>query len=128
PARVGRAIEAFAASAVMLGQSTSGEWSERAESVRADAARLLHARPEEVAFVQNTAAGLSLVALGLTWVEGDNVVAIADEYPSNVYPWLGLRRQGVETRLVPRPNARFGVDDLRAAVDGRTRVVTVSAV
>lgn len=128
PARVGRAIEAFAASAVMLGQTTSGEWSERAEAVRGDAARLLHAQPDELAFVQNTAAGLSLIALGLAWREGDNVVAIADEYPSNVYPWLGLRRWGVDTRFVTRAGARFGVDDVRAAVDDRTRVVTVSAV
>ena len=57
PARVGRAIEAFAASAVMVGPGTSGEWTERAEVVRRDAAALLHARPEEIAFVQNTAAG-----------------------------------------------------------------------
>lgn len=128
PARVGRAIEAFAASAVMLGPGTSNEWTERAESVRRDAARLLHARPEEIAFVQNTAAGLSLIALGLSWRDGDNVVAIADEYPSNVYPWLGLRRWGVETRLAGRREARFGVDEIRSLVDARTRIVTVSAV
>lgn len=128
PARVGRAIEAFAASAVMLDPSTSGEWTERAEAVRRDAARLLHARAEEIAFVQNTAAGLSLIALGLSWREGDNVVAIADEYPSNIYPWLGLRRWGVETRLAERTDARFGVDELRPLVDARTRIVTVSAV
>ena len=96
--------------------------------VRRDAARLLHARAEEIAFVQNTAAGLSLIALGLSWREGDNVVAIADEYPSNIYPWLGLRRWGVETRLVARTEARFGVDELRSSVDARTRLVTVSAV
>jgi selenocysteine lyase/cysteine desulfurase len=127
-ARVGRAIEAFAASAVMLAPGTSDEWDQRAEAVRRDAGLLLHAQPEEIAFVQNTAAGLSMIAAGLSWREGDNVVGVADEYPSNVYPWLGLRRWGVETRLVAHPNIRFGVDELRAAVDARTRVVTVSAV
>jgi selenocysteine lyase/cysteine desulfurase len=83
--------------------------------------------PDEIAFIQNTAVAF-VDCPRLTWRDGDNVVTIAEEYPSNVYPWLGLRRWGVETRFVARSGARFGVDELRTAVDGRTRVLTVSAV
>lgn len=128
PRRVAAEIRAFADEAERSIGSTYAGWTARVDAARGAAARLVGAVPEEIAFVQNTAAGLSLVAAGLRWREGDNVVALADEYPSNVYPWWGLRRLGVETRLVARPRIRFGVDEIATAVDARTRVVAVSAV
>ena len=128
PLSVARAIRDFAAQALDFDAGTSARWETRREAVRAAAAQLVRAKTSQVAFVANTATGLSLIATGLEWQAGDNVVGVADEYPSNVYPWWGARRWGVETRLVPRRNLRFGVDDIAAAVDRRTRVVTVSAV
>ena len=128
PRRVAAEIRAFADEAERSHSTTYAVWTARVDDARAGAARLINAAPEEIAFVQNTAAGLSLIAAGLSWREGDNVVAVADDYPSNIYPWWGLRRLGVETRLAVRPRVRFGVDEIAAAVDERTRVVSVSAV
>ena len=128
PLRVAAAIRAFADEALHVSGPVSRRWAERVHSVRAAAARLIGATPGEIAFVKNTAEGLSLVAVGLSWRAGDNVVAVADEYPSNIYPWLGLDRQGVETRLAARTGVRFGVDEVAAQVDQRTRVVALSAV
>jgi selenocysteine lyase/cysteine desulfurase len=128
PRRVAETLHSFADQALRLSPGTSAGWERRAEEVRAAFARLIGAQTSEVAFVRNTADGLSLVAAGLPWRSGDNVVALADEYPSNVYPWWGLRRLGVETRMVERPQSRFGADELRPWIDARTRVVAVSAV
>ena len=61
------------------------------------------ARPHEVAFVENTSTALSMVAEGLDWRSGDNVVGAALEFPSNVYPWMELATsRGVEYHQVPR--------------------------
>jgi selenocysteine lyase/cysteine desulfurase len=128
PRRVAAAIRAFADEAVLLDRAVYQRWEARADAVRASAARLIGARAGEIAFVRNTSEGLSLVAAGLAWQAGDNVVGLADEYPSNVYPWFGLRRLGVETRLLARSHLRFGADDVAAMIDARTRVVAVSAV
>ena len=128
PRRVAAEIRSFADEAEAGRSASYAGWTARVASARVAAARLINAAAEEIAFVQNTAAGLSLIAAGLRWREGDNVVAVADEYPSNIYPWFGLRRFGVETRLAARPRIRFGVDEIAAAVDSRTRVVAVSAV
>jgi selenocysteine lyase/cysteine desulfurase len=60
--------------------------------------------------------------------EGDNVVVEDVEFGSVLYPWLQLRRRGVEVRIV-RQRERDAVEGhYRAAVDGRTRVVAVSHV
>lgn len=125
---VAAAIRRFADQAERAPSVHYAGWCAQVDAVRAGYARLIGASAEEIAFVKNTAEGLSLIAAGLSWQAGDNVVAVADEYPSNIYPWLGLARQGVETRLAARHGARFGVDDVAAVVDGRTRLVTVSAV
>src|SRR4051794_13210401 len=50
---------------------------------RRRAAALAGARPERVAWIQNTSHGISTIALGLPWREGDNVVVPALEFPSN---------------------------------------------
>jgi cysteine desulfurase/selenocysteine lyase len=128
PQRVAAAVRTFAEQALLLDAAVYRGWEARADAVRAAAARLIGARPHEIAFVRSTSEGLSLVASGLAWQPGDNVVTVADEYPSNVYPWFGLQRLGVETRLLARPGLRFGADEVADLIDARTRVVAVSAV
>jgi len=79
--------------------------------------------------VRKTVEGLSTVACGVSWRPGDNVVTDEIEFPANIYPWLNLKaRYGVDTKLVPAPNGKVVADDLIAACDNRTRLVTVSFV
>ncbi|MGE5531660.1 MAG: aminotransferase class V-fold PLP-dependent enzyme, partial [Bacteroidota bacterium] len=50
----------------------------------------------------------------------------AIEFPANIYPWLGLKRLGVDTRLVPAREGRILIDDLAAAMDDHTRALAIS--
>jgi cysteine desulfurase/selenocysteine lyase len=124
--RVADAVTAFINEATIIDAAAQRRWELRTEAVRAAFARLVGARPEEIAFVKNTSEGLSLVAAGLDWRAGDNVIAVDGEYPSNVYPWFGLRRWGVETRMVRPVRGRVRNEDVQALADERTRVVAVS--
>ncbi len=56
------------------------------------------------------------------------MVTAEDEYPANLYPWMNLAGRGVELRRVPSREGRILLDDLRAAIDGRTRLVSLSFV
>src|SRR4029077_21270093 len=103
-------------------------WERRLEMIRDRAARLLNAERDEIAFVGNTTQGIGLVAEGFPWREGDSVVTAAEEYPSNIYPWLNLAARGVELRLVPSRDGRVWLRDLAAAIDGTTRLLTISHV
>src|SRR5579884_2918114 len=100
----------------------------RIEAVRRQAAQLLNADPLDIAFIKNTSEGIGIVAEGLRWRDGDNVVTAEDEYPANLYPWMNLAERGVELRRVPSRNGRILLDDLRSAIDGRTRLVSLSFV
>ncbi len=99
------------------------------EEARGRFAQLINASPEEVTYTKNISEGLNMVATGIQWKAGDNVVLCPElEHPNNVYAWLNLQRFGVEVRMVkPRDNA-IPVDDLIAKMDARTRCATVSTV
>lgn len=127
PQPVAEVIRKWLTEAVEIGAPKWGEWVRGVERARVAAAGMIGAQADEIAFVENTTAGISLVAEGLDWRAGDNVVTLADEFPSNVYPWMNLAGRGVETRRVPTDvSGRVELDRLAAACDGRTRVVSVS--
>lgn len=102
-------------------------WLTRIDEVRQLAARLIGAEPLDVAFIKNTSEGIGIVAEGFPWQAGDNVVIAQEEYPANHYPWMNLRERGVELRAVPsRPDGRLWIDDIAAAFDARTRLLSLS--
>jgi len=103
---------------------------EQVEEVRSKAAALIGARPHEVAFTSNGTEGLNLVANGLDWQEGDEVVLLDVEFHSNVVPWLRLERErGVKVRTVTTDGEGMTTAEaVLAAVGPRTRLVTISHV
>jgi cysteine desulfurase / selenocysteine lyase len=91
-------------------------------------ARLLHAQPEEIAFVGPTSLALSYVASGFPLRKGDNILIYQDDYPSNVYPWMALAGRGVEVRLMNlRELGRIRVVDVQGQVDENTRLVALAS-
>jgi cysteine desulfurase / selenocysteine lyase len=127
-ARAVRALGEHAADAAKNGVVSDPARVRRVEEVRGLFARLLHADPLDLAFVKNTSEGIGIVAEGYPWRPGDNLVTAEDEYPANRYPWMNLAGRGVEVRAVPSRGGRLVLDDLRAAIDGRTRLLSLSSV
>lgn len=109
---------------------TKERWYPRLSQVKRNIAKLINARGEhEIAYVANTSTGLSLIANGIQWHEGDNVIISNVEYPANRYPWENLKRLGVELIEVKQlPDGTIDVDDVCDAITNRTRVVALSSV
>lgn len=127
--RVRDAMAEFIEDATLYGAVHADDWAEAAEACRLAAARLINADATEIAFMKNTTQGILIAANGIDWREGDNVVTTAVEFPANVYPWWCLKeRYGVETRMVPERDGRIYIEDIAAAIDERTRVLTISHV
>jgi selenocysteine lyase/cysteine desulfurase len=121
-----RAMTRYADEAAREGGMAWGRWNQRQHEVRALAASLINAHPDEIAIVRSTTEGINLVAEGLDWRNGDNIVSLADEFPSNVYPWMNQQFRGVEYRRVPVDGARVDLNRLESACDSRTRIITLS--
>jgi len=87
---------------------------------------MLGADTDEIAFVANTSTGIGLVAEGFPWQTGDNLVTLANEFPSNQFPWMNLESRGVHTRRLPVTEGRVDPQAILQACDGRTRMISVS--
>ncbi|MGH7909437.1 MAG: aminotransferase class V-fold PLP-dependent enzyme [Thermodesulfobacteriota bacterium] len=126
--RVKRAVEKFLSEAAESGMFNYKQWMDRVEEVRKKCAAFLGSGPEDIAFVKNTSHGISMVAEGLDWKEGDNLLICENDFPSNIYPWLNLKRKGIEIRVVPSQNGRILIEDIEGLIDSRTKLLTVSSV
>jgi cysteine desulfurase/selenocysteine lyase len=96
------------------------------DAYRERVGRFIGAGGDEIGFLRNTGDGANVVARGLDWRPGDEVVLTDNEFGSNAYPWLALRELGVTMRFVHAPGERMTPDVLRRHMTERTRVVAVS--
>lgn len=124
---------ADAVAACVREQSEGGRlpmpWEEQLDRVRGLAGRLLGCPADDVAFVKSSAEGMGLVALGLDWRPGDEVVVYEREFPAGVLPWLNLEHLGVRVRFVRDGGGhRFDAADVEALVGPRTRAVCLGLV
>jgi cysteine desulfurase/selenocysteine lyase len=127
PRKVATAVSDYAAACTKGDQENyfpKGKVSE----TRKLAAQLLNCTAEEIALVGPTSIGLSLVANGLEWKSGDNVVFYPDDYPSNAVPWMALKEKGVEPREIKTQRlGEIGIRELESLVDHRTRLVSLAS-
>jgi selenocysteine lyase/cysteine desulfurase len=110
------------------GISSYSPWAVRVEETRRRAGRLLNADPLDICFVGSTTHGIGIIAEGFPWQPGDNVIIVAEEYPSNQYPWINQRDRGVEARSIQSRGNRVDMADIRDAMDSRTRLLAISSV
>ena len=101
---------------------------DEANRVRELLALLVNASADSIALTRSTAHGLSLLAQGLDWNAGDNIVGAVGEYPANVYPWMALAARQVEYRQAKPIGGRITPEDVLSLVDARTRLVALSHV
>jgi selenocysteine lyase/cysteine desulfurase len=97
--------------------------------VRSSIARLIGAKPEEIALTSGATAGVSAVAYGLSWKPGDEVITAKGEFPLQYTVWKPMeKREGLKLKIIAPRDRFITADDLIAAITPRTRVVSVSLV
>lgn len=129
PMRTAEAVARFAEENRRRGAQRYPAWSEVEQRLRDRLQRLIGARSsDEIALLKSTSEGLSVVAQGLDWRSGDNVVIPAQEFPSNRIVWEALAPLGVQVRSIDIAESPDPEAALLAAIDDRTRLLSVSSV
>jgi len=129
PSQTAQAVKAFAEENARQGSKDYDLWLLREKDLRKRLAQLINApSTDEIALLKSTSEGLSLIAYGLPWKSGDNIVIPAEEFPSNRIVWQSLERYGVETRLIPVISADDPEQALIDAMDSNTRLMSCSSV
>lgn len=98
--------------------------SETFEKTRERLARVINAKPEEIAYTKNTTEAINIVAQGLKLRKGDKVVATVLEHHSNLLPWQRLEKLGVKLELIRASReCLIDSDEVGDALDAKTRLV-----
>jgi len=127
PRRAARAACAFAEENMRQVAADYPRWMAAERRLRERLAALIGADAADVALAANTSDALSIVAQGLDWRPGDQVVIPAGEFPSNRIVWEALGERGVRVIEVELTD-----DDpeagLMAACSSSARLLSVSSV
>jgi len=123
------AVIAFARENAAIGSQHYDHWIQTEQQLKQRFTQLINAvTTDEIAILKNTSEGLSLIAQGLTFQPGDNIVIPAEEFPSNRIVWQALTTQGVDVRMIPVQDTAEPEQALIAAMDTHTRLLSCSSV
>lgn len=127
PRRSVEAVRRFAEVNGLVGSEPYREWQAVEQRLRERLARLIGAEaPTDIALSKSTSEALSIVAYGLDWRDGDNIVGIAEEFPSNRIVWESLAPRGVTWRSLEIGSSDDPESALLDLCDQRTRLIAVS--
>jgi selenocysteine lyase/cysteine desulfurase len=90
--------------------------------------RLIGAPADEIILGNSASYGLHLLANGIRWQAGDEVLLLKDDFPSDILPWLTLAERGVRTRFIEPRNFVPQVDELIANITPATKAFCVTLV
>ena len=129
PLRTGNAIKAFANENVERGSQNYLVWLQKEKQLHFQLQQLINAPSvDDIALVKNTSEALSIVAYGIDWHEGENIVSSNQEFPSNRIVWESLSRFGVGFRQADLSASKSPEQALFDCVDRKTRLITISSV
>ena len=129
PRRTAEAVQRFAQENMTQGGKNYARWKQQEMQLREQLRSLLNAPAvTDIALLKSTSEALSVVAYGLTWQAGDNVIITDQEFPSNRIIWESLQNQGVIVHQAQISNTPDPEAALLALVNSRTRLIAVSSV
>jgi len=96
------------------------------ETVRGLFASMIHAAADDIAFIPAVSYGMAQAARNISLRPGQTILTLAEQFPSNVYPWMDLaERSGATFVSVPRPADDDWTAALLARIDAAAGVVAV---
>jgi cysteine desulfurase / selenocysteine lyase len=100
-----------------------------AEQPRREAARLIGARPQDIALVESTTHGLQAIAAAVPLGRGDRVLVGATEFLGLAVPWVPRQeRDGFRLEVIPSRAGRLLAEDFARAADRHVRLILLSSV
>ncbi len=93
---------------------------------RKEIAKLIGAKPAEIAFVKNTTEGIGIIANGYPLEKGDNIILADQEHTANLYAWINLQPKDIELRVVSSRDNKILIEDILEKIDENTKIITTS--
>lgn len=98
------------------------------EAVYASVARLINARPSEIALTGSHTLAWTSMFYGMSFAEGDRILTSRSEYAANYVAFLQMRkRTGCEIKVIPSDNrGATNPAALEQMIDGKVKLIAVN--
>ena len=90
--------------------------------------RLLGVESRDVILGNSASYGLHILANGIPWAKGDEILLMQNDFPANILPWLGLQRLGVKVIEIPPENRVLSAQEFLKNITPQTKLFCVSHV
>ncbi len=82
----------------------------------------------DVILANSASYGLHILANGIRWNSGDEVLLMQNDFPTNILPWLALEKRGVKVKQECPENRVFSSEEIERFLTPRTRLLCLSHV
>jgi len=125
-------LKKFAQENTVLGATNYLKWLKTEQQLRARLAKLINTHnTDEITLAKSTSEALSIIAYGIDWQDGDEVIISSHEFPSNRIVWESLAQFGVKTVIADFPAASTITDPINCiqnCINEKTRLISISSV
>jgi len=134
PLRTTNALTDFAKENSTFGATNYLKWLETEQQLRARLAKLINTHDtDEITLAKSTSEALSIIAYGIDWQAGDEVIISSHEFPSNRIVWESLAQFGVKTVIADFPTSSAStiadpINSIQSCITKNTRLVSISSV
>jgi len=104
----------------------STRFTETINKMRSVLGKVICAPTEEIILANSNSYGIHLLANGLQWSAGDEILLMKGDFPSNILPWMSLRKKGVNIRFIEPQNYVVNVEELKKHITPATKLFCVS--
>ena len=112
-----------------VGEPWWPSWAEPRHEAKTLYAKLINAKPAEIAFARSTIEAESNLLNGMQdYLAGGNVVTNDLHYTAALYNYKMRQRDGLDLRVVKNRDWQIDIDDMAKAIDGDTRLVSITLV
>jgi len=126
------ALTDFAKENSVFGATNYLKWLETEQQLRARLAKLINTHDtDEITLAKSTSEALSIIAYGIDWQAGDEVIISSHEFPSNRIVWESLAQFGVKTVIADFPTLSSIADPIHCiknCITQNTRLISISSV
>ncbi len=91
-------------------------------------AKLLNVDSSLIAWSSNVSNSLNILAQGLDWKHGDEIILNNIEFPSNIYPFLNLKKEGVNILFANDENGVVDVPQIEKLITKKTKLISISMI
>lgn len=128
PQRTQAAVADFAKENTFNGAAYYPNWLETEHNLRSQLKDLIGAAStDEIALLKSTSEGLSVIAYGLDWSDGDEIIISNEEFPSNRIVWESLSQFGVSVRTADI-TTQDPVGAIKEQISAKTKLISISSV